>query len=164
MKTRNLMIASIVLFVIANVLSYVALVEVGNIAPFDAHADGAYANTLGIVLQLMKTFSFNGALLCFLGSAIANKNVFAVATVVKICLYTAWLILSHLGYNFLPYINEVYASGWIEFTWRMVATFMALCVGGVFFLIGWLVACHREKLEEIEREKNWYKYYAPAYD
>ena len=153
MKEKNFIITSIVLFVIANVASYCALVEISHITPFDDNMPGVYNNTLGVIETLLKTTSFKIALLFFLGSAIAHKNVFVIATLVKLFLYTLWLILTHCGWNFLPHMSEIYSSGWMAFTWRQVATFMAIIVGAVFYLVGLLV--EKKWLRKLEKKPRW---------
>ena len=40
------------------------------------------------------------------------------------------------------------------FTWRMVATFMALGVGFVFMLTGWLVCCLVNHIKETKQKSH----------
>ena len=160
-QLKNRTLWSIVFFVIANILSYVALLEVSQNITFNTHIYDVYYNTLGVIVTLMgNTVSFNLALLFFLGSALMNYKLFPQLVIAKLLVYIVWLCLYHADLNFLPGMSSIYASGWMEFTQRQIATFMAMCVAVIFFLAGWLSNLIYEK--KFKKEEV-YEYHHPVW-
>lgn len=153
-KKFALSCASIILFVIGVIVSYIGLLEVSHGVELNLYQEATFINVFILMWQMLTHSAwFWVMMLCFVASSVLRPACFGVSVLASMFLFIGWNCLIHAEVAFLPYMSEIYSSGW---SWISVSQHFTLTSGVIaviMFVIG-LVAHYRM----FYRDETWGDY------
>ncbi len=153
-KERKIMVLSMILYIVGIITSYVGLVDVSNSIELNLYQEATFINVFILMWQMLShSVWFSIMLLCFVASSVLRPSCFGASVLASMFLFIGWNCLIHAEVAFLPYMSEIYSSGW---SWISVSQHFTLTSGVIaviMFVIG-LVAHYRM----FYRDETWGDY------
>lgn len=153
-KEKKLLGFSMILYIAGIITSYLGLIDVSHGVELNLYQEATFINVFILMWQMLShSWAFPIMLICFIASAVVRPACFAGCVMASMFLFIGWLCAIHSDVVFLPYMSEIYSSGWSHITISQHFTLTAGVIAVIMFLIG-LVAHYRM----FYRDETWDDY------